>query len=74
MLEFVQLHVEQLYMKIDQRHFSTYHMFSLFIIYILFQITEDINCFTRAMVFLEGLKIFQYFAQRAMLTVNACTI
>ena len=37
MLELVQLYIEQCYMKIVLQHFAMHHMFSLTIIYTLFE-------------------------------------
>ena len=46
-------------------------MFSLIIVYTLFEFFADINCLNRAMIFLEWLQMFQEFVQIAVLTVNA---
>ena len=54
--------------------FSIFHMFSLIIIYNLFEIIADINCLTWAIMFLKWLQMFQYLAEIAVLTVNACVI
>ena len=49
-------------------------MFSLIIIYTLFEVVANINCLNRAIILFEWLQMFQSFAQKAQLTPNACAI